>query len=57
MSAILDRCDVPPVAPELLALPLQTMIAAGRGLTMSVLDGTACATASTHTARNGIHRK
>ena len=34
MSAILDRCDVPQVLPELLALPMQAMIAAGRGLVL-----------------------
>jgi hypothetical protein len=34
MSAILDRCDVPQVSAELLALPLQAMVAAGRGLVL-----------------------
>jgi hypothetical protein len=34
MSAILDRCDVPQVSAELLALPMQAMIAAGRGLVL-----------------------
>ena len=34
MSAILDRCDVPQVSPQSLALPMQAMIAAGRGLVL-----------------------
>ena len=34
MSNILDRGDVPQVAPEALALPMQHMIAAGRGLVL-----------------------
>jgi len=34
MSAILDRCDVPQVSPELLMLPMHTMLAAGRGLVL-----------------------
>jgi hypothetical protein len=34
MSAILDRCDIPQVSPELLELPMQAMIAAGRGLVL-----------------------
>ena len=34
MSAILDRCDVPQVSAESLALPMQAMIAAGRGLVL-----------------------
>jgi hypothetical protein len=34
MSAVLDRCDVPQVSPELLMLPMHTMLAAGRGLVL-----------------------
>ena len=34
MSAILDRCDVPQVCAESLTLPMQAMIAAGRGLVL-----------------------
>jgi hypothetical protein len=34
MNATLDRCDVPQVPAELLALPMQAMIAAGRGLVL-----------------------
>ena len=34
MNAGLDRCDVPQVPPQSLALPMQAMIAAGRGLVL-----------------------
>jgi hypothetical protein len=34
MNATFDRCDVPPVSPASLALPMQAMIAAGRGLVL-----------------------
>ena len=34
MNAGLDRCDVPQVSPQSLALPMQAMIAAGRGLVL-----------------------
>jgi hypothetical protein len=41
MSASFDRCDVPPVSPASLALPMQAMIAAGRGLVLlrGISDG------------------
>jgi hypothetical protein len=34
MNASFDRCDVPAVSPDSLALPMQAMIAAGRGLVL-----------------------
>jgi hypothetical protein len=34
MNTGLDRCDVPQVSPQSMALPMQAMIAAGRGLVL-----------------------
>lgn len=34
MNTSLDRCDVPQVSPQSLALPMQAMVAAGRGLVL-----------------------
>ena len=41
MNATFDRCDVPAVSPDSLALPMQAMIAAGRGLVLlrGISDG------------------
>ena len=41
MNATFDRCDVPAVSQDSLALPMQAMIAAGRGLVLlrGISDG------------------